>query len=152
MNGEGLTPSEAEELTEAFHLFDKDGNGKICTTELSKVLRVLGLNPTEKSIQEMMEKFDSNESGYIEYEEYIKCIQGFMLSADEIEVQLKQAFLVFDKNKDSRLDIEELRRVLMSMGEPLGYKETCEILKLADVDKDGKLNVDEFTKFLCKKI
>ena len=40
-------------LKEAFELFDKNGNGSICTEELGAVLRAVGQNPTQKEIEEL---------------------------------------------------------------------------------------------------
>ncbi|KAK6173387.1 hypothetical protein SNE40_016848 [Patella caerulea] len=139
-------------MKEAFDLFDMNGDKRICSKELGSVLRAIGLNPTEKSLKEMLVKFDKNNSGFIDYDEYLECLDNFTCSSQEIEVQLRQAFLFFDKDKNGQLSIKELQNVLVSMGEPLSYKETADILKLADTNHDGKLDADEFTKFLCEKV
>ena len=46
------------EFQEAFSLFDKDGDGKICTQELGTVLRSLGQKPTEAELKEMIREID----------------------------------------------------------------------------------------------
>ena len=38
--------------------FDRDGNGYITTKELAKILRSLGLNPTEKEICKLVNEVD----------------------------------------------------------------------------------------------
>ena len=47
------------EYREAFNLYDKDKDGIIATQKLGRVLRAMGLNPTELEIQEMLEEIDS---------------------------------------------------------------------------------------------
>ena len=48
------------DLKEVFSVFDKDGNGTICTTELGKVLRSLGQKPTEQEIRDIINKADKD--------------------------------------------------------------------------------------------
>lgn len=48
------------ELKEAFTLFDKNGDGHISANELGQVLRAIGQNPTEATIQEVMTKADKD--------------------------------------------------------------------------------------------
>ena len=47
-------------MKEAFQLFDKDGNGKITTKELDKVLRHMGQNPTESEVRQMIKNADKD--------------------------------------------------------------------------------------------
>ena len=47
------------EYKEAFNLYDKDKDGIIATQKLGRVLRAMGLNPTEIEIQEMIDEIDS---------------------------------------------------------------------------------------------
>lgn len=46
------------EYTDAFRLFDRDGNGFITTNELCQIMRTLGFNPTEDELQDMIFNVD----------------------------------------------------------------------------------------------
>jgi len=48
------------EYKEAFRMFDKDGNGKISTSEIKNLLRSLGCNPTDLEVQRIVNEVDSN--------------------------------------------------------------------------------------------
>ena len=48
--------------------------------------------------------------------------------------------MMFDYNKDGRIDVEELRRIVTSMGEKLTLDEANMMISVADIDKDGKID------------
>ena len=49
-----VSAKQRHDFYEAFKLFDKDGDGKISTEELSTVMRSLGHNPTQAELREMI--------------------------------------------------------------------------------------------------
>jgi calmodulin len=65
------TDSE-EELKNAFHVFDKEKKGYIPAAELRHVLTNLGEKLTDDEVDEMMREADSDGSGQVKYEEFIK--------------------------------------------------------------------------------
>ena len=66
-----LSEEQIQEYKEAFSLFDKELNGSISIKELGAVLRSMGQNPTENDIKEMIDSLDDNETGTIEFSEFI---------------------------------------------------------------------------------
>lgn len=48
------------EAKSVFREFDKDKNGVISAQELGTALRMLGLNPTMKELQNVIKKIDKN--------------------------------------------------------------------------------------------
>jgi len=153
-DAKGLTERDANDLKneDVFQMFDKDGSGSICVSELGKVMRCIGLDRTEAELAEIMKKFDLDQSGTLSYEEYAAIIDNCRITPSEVEVQLREAFLVFDRDKSGSLDKSELQEVLCQMGEPLNQREIDFVLNKMDVDKDGKISVNEFVTFLCKKV
>ncbi|XVF43134.1 hypothetical protein PTKIN_Ptkin02bG0016100 [Pterospermum kingtungense] len=65
--------------------------------------------------------------------------------------EIKEAFDVFDENKDGFIDAIELQRVLSCLGveERLVQLEECRrMIKVADEDEDGRIDFNEFLKFM----
>ena len=58
----------------------------------------------------------------------------------------------FDKSNDGELDIEELNNVFICMGINLNFQSLMEIFKKSDINKDGKINKQEFILLMKKNI
>ncbi|CAG2235457.1 CALM [Mytilus edulis] len=145
-----LSEETIAEFKEAFGLFDKDNNGQITSSELGTVMRSLGQNPTNADITEMINEVDSDGSGTINFAEFTKMMGKKMENSDPVE-DLREAFKIFDKNSDGKIDPNELKKVMVNIGEKLTDEEANEMIKEADVDGDGKVNYEEFVKMMTKK-
>jgi Ca2+-binding EF-hand superfamily protein len=55
---------------DCFRAFDTNHDGLISRTELEKVMCKLGEKLSKQDIQDMMAEADSNEDGYIDFEEF----------------------------------------------------------------------------------
>lgn len=60
---EKLTQQEIEEYVEAFRCFDLNENGQLSTKELKYAMRMLGLNPTDHEVQELVNDLDYDALG-----------------------------------------------------------------------------------------
>ena len=62
---------QIENYKEAFLEYDKDGSGNINIKELGTVMRTLGENPTEDELQNLINKFDEDGNGTMEFTEFL---------------------------------------------------------------------------------
>lgn len=64
--------------------------------------------------------------------------------------EVKEAFDVFDFNKDGFIDADELQRVLRALGlrQGSGIEECTKMIGLHDENGDGVMDFDEFVKFM----
>ncbi|KAK1550838.1 hypothetical protein Q3G72_025701 [Acer saccharum] len=156
------------ELKRVFAMFDKNGDGFITKQELRESLKNLRLMVTEKEAEEMVVKVDANGDGLIDFDEFRilykamiaqdyddddsddRSVDGGEEVGDGGEEDLKDAFDVFDKDKDGLISVEELGLVLSSLGLNEGKKlENCrEMIRKVDMDGDGMVNFVEFKKMM----
>ncbi|KAI3717003.1 hypothetical protein L1987_68296 [Smallanthus sonchifolius] len=65
--------------------------------------------------------------------------------------EVKEAFYVFDENKDGYIDARELQRVLCALGltGKADNMEDCKkMIRVFDSNNDGRIDFDEFVKFM----
>ncbi|XP_045181921.2 neo-calmodulin-like [Mercenaria mercenaria] len=149
---ERIHPEQYKEFKEkqVFDLFDKNGDGHISGAELGNVLRALGQNPTEKEVQKILKRFDKNCDEKIQYNEYLDILKDYLKDPQIFEIELREAFRIFDRDRNNDLNFAELRKALTSLGEPLTDSEAIQLCKMMDADGDKKVTVDEAVKFMLR--
>merc|ERR1712106_216064 len=137
------------EFKEAFDEFDTDGSGTISPEELLGVLRAMGQNPTEDELLNLVMEVDTDGNGTIEFEEFLSMMKKKAGETDE-ESDLREAFKIFDRDKDGFISMKELKKVGSMLGTMLSKEELDEFMAEADADGNGKLDYDEFVKMLLQ--
>ena len=66
---------------------------------------------------------------------------------DEVE-EIREAFEVFDINKNGFISAEELRQVMTDLGENVTAEEVDEMIRAADMDNDGLVSFGEFINMM----
>ena len=149
----GLTEDEVMEIKEAFDLFDSDGSGEIDTDELKQALSNLGIDAKNQTLQNMINDIDKNNSGTIDFDEFIEMMTAKMSDKDTRE-DLKKVFDLFigDDEKADKIELKHLKRVAKELNENMSEDELNEMITRADTDRDGKVSFDEFYNIMTKKI
>jgi calmodulin len=73
------------EIKESFAFFDKDGDGSITFHEFAVAMKVLGQNPTENELLELIENVDENKNGSIEYKEFVTLVTEKPIAMEGVE-------------------------------------------------------------------
>ncbi|PXF47369.1 Calmodulin [Gracilariopsis chorda] len=151
MSGMTATPALSEEtikeFREAFNLFDTDGDGSITMKELGTVMRNLGQNPTEEALRQMINEVDADGSGTIDFPEFLTLMARKMKTQDS-EAEIIEAFKVFDKDNSGKISADELRQVMNNLGERLSDAEVEEMIREADTNGDGEIDIAEFVRMM----
>ncbi|KAK3087124.1 hypothetical protein FSP39_002024 [Pinctada imbricata] len=149
----GFTDRENQDMKQAFDLFDKNHDGRISSDELGMVLRTLGHNYTQAEVEEMIKTADTNENGYVEFDEFITMMRrwtqnleveggasGSTSSEKSAEEKQREAFRVFDMDGNGFIDKHELRYTMRRLGENLSEEDIKAMFKEADLNGDGLID------------
>ncbi|XP_065567701.1 uncharacterized protein LOC136031812 isoform X2 [Artemia franciscana] len=145
-----FTEEEMDDLKESFAIFDKDGNGRISTSELTAVMKSLGQNPTDTEILDIIKEVDADGNGTIEFTEFVT-VMARTIRDYNCDVEIKDTFNLFDSDGNGVVNAIDLRHVSVNLGENLTDEEIAEMIKQADFDGDGVVNFKDFVKMMCSK-
>lgn len=133
-----------KEMKDVFKMFDKDGSGKISSSEIGSLLYSLGREVTEEEIQKLLEECDKDKSGSVELNEFIAYMEPFYkFSNDKIE-EIVSAFKFFDLDGNGYINMEEFKNILTKFGGEFSLDEIESIFRQLDLNKDGRLDYAEF--------
>ena len=124
-------------------MFDQDGDGTITLNELRTVMQSLGQTPTDQELEDMINEVDNDGNNEIDFEEFLTLMARNMQDLDEEKV-IKQGFSVFDADEDGKITLDDLRRVMESLGEQLNENQLVEIIKELDSNSDDAIDFEEF--------
>jgi calmodulin len=143
-----FTASQMMDLKAAFHMFDKNGDQKISGDELYEVMKYLGISATETEVTAMIQVVDKNKNGCVDYEEFIHMMTKTQLKPLSQEDELRKTFNIFDINGDGFICHEEIKKTMVHLGENISDKEVQEMIKAADRNGDGQIDINEFSGLL----
>lgn len=141
-----LSAEQISELKAAFNLFDLDGGGDIDSEELGTVMRALGQNPSEDEIAAMIAEVDTEGTGSIEMEGFIRLMARKMLMED-VGKELEESFRIFSEEDDGFITLTALRTILQALASHLSSEEVNEIVELYD-DGTSRISFDDFSSLM----
>ncbi|KAL7160812.1 hypothetical protein ACSBR2_041455 [Camellia fascicularis] len=144
---------DKEEVKKVFNRFDANGDGKISATELVSVMKALQPNISEDEVKQMMEELDTDLDGFISLEEFASFCKGGGDTAgsagdDGGMVGLKDAFELYDQDKNGVISAVELHQILQQLGEKCSVQDCGRMIQSVDSDGDGFVNFEEFKKMM----
>lgn len=151
-----LTPDQIVIFYEAFKLFDRDNDYIITRNEITDVFTSLGQKVSKEQLDDLLAQFDADGDGQIDFNEFLKMMiikssaQLATLGQELNHDEFKAAFELFDKDKNGKISVEELRTGMHTLGEDITQEEAQSMLKEADINQDGELDFEEFKQCLQK--
>mmetsp|Transcript_13119 Transcript_13119/g.31022 ORF Transcript_13119/g.31022 Transcript_13119/m.31022 type:complete len:148 (-) Transcript_13119:128-571(-) len=145
-----LSQEEINGCREAFNKFDKDGSGTIDASELKATLNAVGQSPSDEEIFQMISQVDDDNSGEIEFSEFLKVIENQKVSAAQVsdETDTVEAFVALGGNTDKSGEIstEKLRTVVKEFGLTIDLDR---LIREIDTDGSGKVDYEEFKAMMA---
>jgi len=143
-----LGESQIKALRETFMALDDNGDGLLTAAEMKEGLQKAGLKEIPPDLQQIMEEFDADGSGVIDYTEFLAATLDKKTYLQEDACWT--AFKVFDRNGDGKISKEELDAVLQggAVEDAMGAQAVANLLKEVDANGDGEIDFDEFMQMM----
>jgi len=138
-----LGESAIKGLRETFMNLDHNGDGLLTAAEMKEGLEKAGLKEIPSDLQQILEEVDSDGSGVIDYTEFLAAtLDKKVYMAEDV---CWQAFRIFDRNGDGKIDKNEMKFVLNDDGvQNAAAKDMAEIMAEIDKNGDGEIDFQEF--------
>lgn len=147
-----MPDAEILNLKNVFTGIDKNGDGTLTVEEMVEGLEKSGITTEQLGfdLAEVLKSIDSNNSGVIDYTEFIAATleKKKYLRED----RLWSAFRVFDVDGNGSISKAELHKILNGGGlmDMQASKNIDELIAECDLDGDGEISFDEFVKMMSK--
>ncbi|KPU78281.1 uncharacterized protein Dana_GF10252, isoform D [Drosophila ananassae] len=154
-------------LRTAFDLLDRNRDGRVTANELQFMLKNLGINVRDEIIHDLIREASHSGNGLINEAEFLQWVGRIQAlrdeqqqheesasnskpadEADDVTEDLIAAFRVFDRDGNGFITRDELQTAMEMIGEPLNEAQLEQLLAIADLDQDGRINYEEFTRLL----
>ena len=140
-----MSTQELSNLRDLFSTLDKNGDGLLSIDELKQGASVLSSEIVE-NIERIIKNVDEDGNGHINYSEFLMAATNWQKELSH--ERLRAAFKEFDKDGSGGISVEEL---VDSLGGGKGQDHIfIEMIKQADTNDDGQIDLDEFIAFMEK--
>ncbi|KAJ7249166.1 hypothetical protein O6H91_Y424400 [Diphasiastrum complanatum] len=156
---QSVTNEQRAEIREAFDLFDTDNSGTIDAKELKVAMRALGFETKKRGkcpdIERMIADVDKNNSGSIDFEEFVYMMTDKMGERESRE-EIMKAFRLFDLGETycfvfrAGFHLRILSEWQRKLGENISDEDLHEMIYEADQDGDHEVNAEEFLRMMKK--
>ncbi|XP_013782320.1 calcium-binding protein E63-1-like [Limulus polyphemus] len=144
-----LTDTQVRELKAAFDLLDKNKDGRVNASEIKCMLEKLRIFLTDAMVHHLVQQATKRDDGLISEDEFLSWMARHQNTMkDDVMEDLLAAFRVFDKDKNGFISRDELRVAMEMIGEPMSEVQLDEMIKITDIDNDGRINYEEFVRIL----
>merc|ERR1712226_1021222 len=138
--------AQIAEFKEAFAMIDQDCDGFITKDDLNNILTNMGKDPSDSELDAMI----AEAPGTINFTMFLTLF-GEKMSGTDADTVINNAFACFDDNGDGTLGNEQLRELMLTMGDRLTEEEADDMFYAAKSGKciDGaKFDYKQFTKVI----
>ncbi|KAK9718012.1 EF-hand domain pair [Popillia japonica] len=145
-----LNKDQISLLKKAFDTFDVEKKGSIGTVMVGTILGMLGIQVTEKILDEIIAEVDADGSGELEFEEFITLASRFMVEedAEAMQAELKEAFRLYDREGNGYITTGVLREILKELDDKITSEELDMMIQEIDSDGSGTVDFDEFMEVM----
>ena len=147
---DNISENKIKEYKSVFDLNDNNKDGNVTLVELANILKSINISSSDEEIKEIIMELELEGNDEINFENFVSIVNRRDKDVDNEEEVIK-AFKFFDKEGNGLININELKNIMLSVGNNISEEELNDMLKEADIDMDGYINYEEFIRSLLIK-
>merc|ERR1712136_135148 len=141
-----------QEYQESFQIMDRRSTGKISTQELLFVFSSINIHLTQQQIKYYANEvfsidFINNDDRIFEFYHFVGLIVAITTECVSSE-DFMSVFKEFDKDKDGFITKDDLKSLLMRLGDDITDDDIIDMISEADRDGDGMVSMEDFMEVM----
>ncbi|XP_058122147.1 troponin C, isoallergen Bla g 6.0101-like [Anopheles ziemanni] len=151
MEGKELSKDQLKILKDAFTAFDIEKKGSISVEVIGTILELLDYSMSEEELKEVMEEYDVDESGEIDFEEFIDLASNYVEPEEDYDVlraELREVFMMYDKDGKGFIPVETFKQILRELDGAVPENELDDIIDEIDADSSKTVDFEEFMEVM----
>ena len=146
----GATERDVLVYKEMFDLLDIDDNGMLTPMEVRNLMLHYGYNPKKQVVYQMVSDLDTDESGGIDFFEFMKMMTAKLSDAD-LDEDLAKVYYMYDTDRKGYITFQDLVDVTRELKEDVKEDELREIMQKVDPQNKDRITYQGWMKFMKKK-
>ncbi|XP_071083054.1 uncharacterized protein [Haliotis cracherodii] len=147
---EQLTSQEVRDLRVVFEIFDASSTGFLGPLELKKAMRVLGFKISRDEARRMIMDVSLKGRAKIDFNEFLETVIDRQGDNRDVYEEILKGFNMFDTDGSGAISQDNLRQACRDVGIKFTQKELQEMIEEADVNGDGVIDKEEFTRIMLQ--
>lgn len=141
-----ISDERRNEIKDAFDMFDYDSDGTISLDELQTVMDSCGIYITEDEAFDIIHEFGSEGRDNLNFNEFLMLMST--KETGEVNSEILECFKFFDRDGDGTISADEVKTVMMALGEDITDGDIFDMIKEADNNASGSVCYQDFLKMM----
>ncbi|KAJ8910441.1 hypothetical protein NQ315_016986 [Exocentrus adspersus] len=149
IDSDGSGTVDFDVLKSTFDAFDVDKKGYIEADMIGTIMDMLGTHVIAEELDRIISEIDEDGNGEVSFEEFANLAARFLVEEEDedteaIQMELKGAFRLYDRDGNGFITIEVLREILRELDEKLTEDDLDNMVDEIDTDGSGTVDWEEF--------
>uniref|UniRef100_A0A7S0E7T2 EF-hand domain-containing protein n=1 Tax=Phaeocystis antarctica TaxID=33657 RepID=A0A7S0E7T2_9EUKA len=145
MSSSLLREEDNQELRSIFDAFDHNSDGLLDVDEVAAILHSFGKPMTEAEVLDMVTELKP-ELKKLPFEDFVNVMCRPMVSEAALREEVKEVFGHFAGAGNTAITAASLQEVMSSLDHPVSKLLSEEMIREADLDRDGKIGLEDFMR------
>eukprot|EP00931_Biecheleriopsis_adriatica_P051692 TRINITY_DN30013_c0_g1_i2.p1 TRINITY_DN30013_c0_g1~~TRINITY_DN30013_c0_g1_i2.p1 ORF type:complete len:1134 (-),score=236.17 TRINITY_DN30013_c0_g1_i2:257-3658(-) len=144
-----LREAEIELYAFEFNKADEDGGGQLDHEEIKLVLERLGYTPLRTVVMDLVDTFDTDRGGTLDFDEFVNMMELFRRSDGFTRQEVKDMSEIFKLyGKGGEVDVVQVAAMLRSLGFHTEHEKSEAMVKTVDWNGSNSLDFGEFLRLM----